>query len=598
MCVIGGYLLISAIQPDLSQNWRDNWRSLFRNAPRITVIITTPVPTAATKPTNTPTVHIAPTPSAVPSSTPTPATPYPTLPPLAQTPTPDPNNQSAISIPTPFPTSIFAHKTPTLARPEPSKPKLFPTPVTPYPTLPPLAITPTPPPTTPAGFTESELTEAREHALALINGARAATGLNPVTLDDNPAAQSHANDMRANCTFSHWGTDGLKPYMRYTLAGGEQYSAENVSGIDFCPSDPFRYIAKSISAEIDEAMVGLLNSPGHRRNILNPHHLKVGIGISYQRPNLWLVQLFTGDYVEFSEPPTFHGGILHFKGQFKNGVEVSADGLGVQIRYDQHPHKLTRGQLHHTYCYSSGIAIAALREPLPSNRFYTTDTFTLNGIRCNDPYEVAENAPVPTSYFEDKPRITLPYEDHGNWFTASKWSANNVSFEVAADVNDLLTRFGNGVYTIALWGEIEREEVLLSEYSIFVTSSPPTPTPTNNPTVTPTPIPTNTPTVTPIPTETSPPTVAPTPTVTPTPTPTTPSGLTASDLAAAREYALTLINQARTAAGLNEVTLDDNAAAQSHADDMRDQLHLQSLGNRRPQTLYALHARRRPTILR
>ena len=29
MCVIGGYLLISAIQPDISQDWRDNFRSLF-----------------------------------------------------------------------------------------------------------------------------------------------------------------------------------------------------------------------------------------------------------------------------------------------------------------------------------------------------------------------------------------------------------------------------------------------------------------------------------------------------------------------------------------------------------------------------------------
>ena len=40
----------------------------------------------------------------------------------------------------------------------------------------------------------------------------------------------------------------------------------------------------SIASKIDEAMNGLLSSPGHVRNILDPHHRKVNIGVAYHIP--------------------------------------------------------------------------------------------------------------------------------------------------------------------------------------------------------------------------------------------------------------------------------------------------------------------------
>ena len=57
--------------------------------------------------------------------------------------------------------------------------------------------------------------------------------------------------MTANCTRGHWGTDGMKPYMRYTLAGGEQYSSENVFAIDFCPEDLDNYDLEMPKEQID-----------------------------------------------------------------------------------------------------------------------------------------------------------------------------------------------------------------------------------------------------------------------------------------------------------------------------------------------------------
>ena len=70
--------------------------------------------------------------------------------------------------------------------------------------------------------------------LELINAERARAGLNPVILGDNIAAQLHAEAALENCFSSHWGVDGLKPYMRYSLAGGYQSNGENGSGLDYC----------------------------------------------------------------------------------------------------------------------------------------------------------------------------------------------------------------------------------------------------------------------------------------------------------------------------------------------------------------------------
>ncbi len=108
--------------------------------------------------------------------------------------------------------------------------------------------------------------EAEERMLALVNAERSGRGLTPLVMD--PALQvlgrAHAVDMFQQGYFSHTGRDGRSPFDRmrdahiaYTTAG------ENLA---LAPSTEF-------------AHEGLMNSPGHRANILNPHFLRVGIGV-------------------------------------------------------------------------------------------------------------------------------------------------------------------------------------------------------------------------------------------------------------------------------------------------------------------------------
>ena len=187
--------------------------------------------------------------------------------------------------------------------------------------------------------------------------------------------------------------------MRYSLAGGYQANGENGSGLDYCIRAFDGYRANSgIRREIEGAMTGWMNSPGHRRNILDPQHRKVNIGIAWDRYNTAMYQHFEGDYVEYEELPTIVGGVMEFSGRTRNGVRFGGVGdLGVQLYYDPPPSRLTPGQVARTYCYDGGRPVASFREPLTGGSFWTSDRYTTSYDPCPDPYDVPADAPAPRS---------------------------------------------------------------------------------------------------------------------------------------------------------------------------------------------------------
>ena len=327
------------------------------------------------------------------------------------------------------------------------------------------------------------LTEKR-YMLELINAERTKAGVGTVTLGNNIAAQLHAEAALENCFSSHWGIDGLKPYMRYSLAGGHQSNGENGSGLDYCIRATDGYSANnSIRHEVKETVDGWMSSPGHRRNLLDPHHKKVSVGIAWDQYNTVMYQHFEGAYVEYERIPGISSDILSFSGTAKNGVRFSQErDLGVQIYYDPPPHELTRGQVARTYCYDNGRPVASLRWPLTGGYRWTTDTFSQTYQPCPDPYDVPPNAPAPRSYTEAhrawqeaynasqsrKPQsITVP------WITASEWTASGTSFAVEAGIAEILNQYGDGVYTVVVWGNVGGVREVISQYSIFHGVTPP-----------------------------------------------------------------------------------------------------------------------------
>ncbi len=108
--------------------------------------------------------------------------------------------------------------------------------------------------------------DLEERMLELVNQEREKEGLKPLVADPEmlPVARAHSQDMFARGYFAHVTPDGKGPFDRMR-DGGIRYRAagENLA------------LAQTLAI----AHQGLMNSPGHRKNILRPDFGRLGIGI-------------------------------------------------------------------------------------------------------------------------------------------------------------------------------------------------------------------------------------------------------------------------------------------------------------------------------
>lgn len=129
------------------------------------------------------------------------------------------------------------------------------------------------PTTTPAPAATSippvaALTADEQLMVDMINQERLAAGLNPVVADLRLTAvgRTKALDMKDNNYFSHTSPTYGSPWAMMQMAGiTVRWAGENISG------------NKSVAA----SMAALMQSPGHRANILDPRFTHVGVGIAY-----------------------------------------------------------------------------------------------------------------------------------------------------------------------------------------------------------------------------------------------------------------------------------------------------------------------------
>ena len=102
--------------------------------------------------------------------------------------------------------------------------------------------------------------------LDMVNQERAAAGLRPVVADPEltEVARRHSADMFARGYFAHDTPEGRSPFDRMSAAGVNFLTAgENLA----------------LAPTLPVAHTGLMNSPGHRANILRPQFGRLGIGI-------------------------------------------------------------------------------------------------------------------------------------------------------------------------------------------------------------------------------------------------------------------------------------------------------------------------------
>jgi len=132
------------------------------------------------------------------------------------------------------------------------------------------------------------LSQAREYMLSLINRERAEAHCQPVQLDDLAcnAGQLHSDAMADVHFNSHWHPDGKKPPQRYSDLGGFDYVMENSHGTGESPpfviTIPEKQLFNKREIEQEENCYFDEKPPndGHRKNILDPQHTHVGLGLT------------------------------------------------------------------------------------------------------------------------------------------------------------------------------------------------------------------------------------------------------------------------------------------------------------------------------
>ncbi|KCZ91564.1 CAP domain-containing protein [Hyphomonas johnsonii] len=124
-----------------------------------------------------------------------------------------------------------------------------------------------------------------------INAERAARGIAPLAMRPEllAPARFQSLDMAANHFFDHNSPDGRSPADRLTALDRRaliQRSAENLAMMEIVRG---RY---NFSKSLPQLHQNLMDSPGHRANILNPDLTHVAVGVVVTSRGVWATQVF------------------------------------------------------------------------------------------------------------------------------------------------------------------------------------------------------------------------------------------------------------------------------------------------------------------
>tara|TARA_B100000676_G_C17983085_1_gene790228 strand:- start:55 stop:1371 length:1317 start_codon:yes stop_codon:yes gene_type:complete len=350
--------------------------------------------------------------------------------------------------------------------PSPPTPTITPPP-TPTITPPPTQIPPTPT-LVPKSLSYEELVnkniDLKRKTLELVNEVRLKNRLNPLTLGSNPAAQIHAEDAIKYGYQSHWMANGEKPYMVYSRTGGDSYARENVSSRGWSPKDWIEYNCDSPNVLCNPktpleatylSFEDLMNSKGHRENILDPTHLKLNMGIAWDENKRY-----------YSFVQQFEGG--HFT--IKN-ISFKDDYLSFSILNNSYD-----------YTFNDETSVRIVYDPLPQsvldNEGYHTDKF--RSVCVGGGYSSCENRggendvaiirkPLEDGYYYDNMETIELYALEWKLFSSNSiLPADKLS--ISAKLDNAKSMKNPGVYTILFWGKniASQETELLIKRSFVI----------------------------------------------------------------------------------------------------------------------------------
>src|SRR5690606_7697637 len=152
----------------------------------------------------------------------------------------------------------------------------------------------------------SQANAYEQYMLELINAERAWVGAQPLAFDGdlNEAAEDHSVWVIATDTFSHTGVGGSSPGDRMKAAGyvfsGSWAWAENIA-----------WMSTRAPAGLQDEVLGLhntlMNSSGHRTNLLNDGYREIGIGFEVGRYGSYEAAVVTQNFARTAGDPFLTG---------------------------------------------------------------------------------------------------------------------------------------------------------------------------------------------------------------------------------------------------------------------------------------------------
>lgn len=120
--------------------------------------------------------------------------------------------------------------------------------------------------------------EAARYLVQRVNQVRQQYGLRTLITDPllTYVAWHHSADMARRKFFAHVNPDGEDPNDRYQRQGGRGQVGENIA----------------YDSSIESAHSRLMNSPGHRANILQHDYTHIGVGVYFANGHFYVTQLF------------------------------------------------------------------------------------------------------------------------------------------------------------------------------------------------------------------------------------------------------------------------------------------------------------------
>jgi len=236
--------------------------------------------------------------------------------------------------------------------------------------------------------------------------------LSSVELSTVPVAQQHVNSMLRYSYFSHWDTQGFKPYMRYTLLGGRGAVEEIIAYVSYHPGK------FSSEGAIESALKLLENSMiyndsaccnnGHRDNILNPLHNRVSIGVAYNYTSVFFAEDFESYYIDLSSVVSSSYSVS-MRGP---PIGSAMSPTEILITFDTKPSAETQSQLNSGPSeYGPGTVIGGVLPP------------------CT---------------------LACPRFEQGITAYATSWTFTRTQTDVVFALSDFVRQHGAGVYTLYL----------------------------------------------------------------------------------------------------------------------------------------------------